>query len=331
MTAIGIDLGTTNSVVAVYDPENKTTKVITVDGARSTPSVVNLKREDGEKDELLVGQNAVRWGTRNAENTILSVKRLMGRDYADPSVRETRSRRNYRIVPGPNDDPRAHVMIGDTIHTPAEVSTFILEHLRNGASQTLNADVTHAVITVPAYFEEAQRAATREAGERAGLVVKRIIDEPTAAAIAFGVELGEQDRRRVLVYDLGGGTFDISVLNLTRDKQGHPHFHIMKYEGDSWLGGDDFDKLIVDRIIDWVKDKIDDEDVDPTRSAEFMFRAKQAAETAKQFLSASQSADIVMPYAYKVAGELIDVTMKLTRQEFDELIEPYVEKTITRR
>jgi molecular chaperone DnaK len=325
VTAIGIDLGTTNSVVATYDPERARPSVVTVAGARSTPSVVSVKRHDG-KDELLVGQNALNWANRDPENTILSVKRLMGRDFADPSVEQARRRRSYQIVPGPNDDPRAHVVLRGTVHTPAEISTFILEWLKSGAEQKLNTPVTHAVITVPAYFEEAQRTATREAGERAGLVVRRIIDEPTAAAIAFGLELGAQDRRRVLVYDLGGGTFDISVLNATRDKQGHPHFQVIEFTGDNWLGGDDFDALIVNRIVDWVKRNAG---VDPSGNTEFMFRAKEAAEKAKIFISNSNSADIVIPYAYKVAGEFIDVTMTLTRHEFDELIEPYIEKTVS--
>jgi molecular chaperone DnaK (HSP70) len=325
VTAIGIDLGTTNSVVATYDPERARTRVVTVGGARSTPSAVSIKREDGKDDELLVGQNAINWANADPENTILSVKRLMGRDYADQEVEAARRRRSYRIVPGPDEDPRAHVIIGDTTYTPADVSTFILERLRNGAAQTLDAHVSHAVITVPAYFEEAQRTATREAGEQAGLVVKRIIDEPTAAAIAFGLELGEHDRRRVLVYDLGGGTFDISVLNATRDKQGHPHFQVMQFTGDNWLGGDDFDALIVDRIIDWVRTSAG---VDPTGDAEFMFRAKDAAEKAKVFLSDNASANIVIPYAHKTPDGFIDVTMSLSRDEFDALIEQLVERTI---
>ncbi|WP_103339969.1 Hsp70 family protein [Amycolatopsis sp. CA-126428] len=322
MTAIGIDLGTTNSVVATYTPENDRTRVVTVGGSRSTPSVVGLREHNGQR-EILVGQNALNWGKRDPRNTILSVKRLMGRDFEDPSVQQARSRRSYRIVPGPDEDPRAHVVLGDTVHTPAEVSTFILERLKTAASDT---PVTHAVITVPAYFHETQRAATREAGERAGLVVKRIIDEPTAAAVAFGVELGERDRRRVLVYDLGGGTFDISVLNMTRDKQGRPHLQVMEFNGDTWLGGDDFDSLIVDEIVDWVKRE---GEVDPSGDAGFMFLARTEAEAAKRFLSDNSSADITIGHAYKVAGDYLDVTMTLTRSRFDELIEPLVERTIT--
>jgi molecular chaperone DnaK (HSP70) len=321
VTAIGIDLGTTNSVVATYTPENNRVRVVTVGGSRSMPSVVGLRQRDGQQ-EILVGQNALNWGKREPENTILSVKRLMGRDFDDPSVQQARSKRSYRIVPGPNEDPRAHVVLGDTVYTPAEVSTFILERLKNAASDT---QVTHAVITVPAYFHETQRAATREAGERAGLVVKRIIDEPTAAAVAFALELGEQDRRRVLVYDLGGGTFDISVLNMARDRQGRPHFHVMEFNGDNWLGGDDFDALIVERIVDWVRRNAG---ADPSGDAEFLFLAKEAAETTKRFLSDNASADITIGHAFKVAGEYIDVTMTLTRAEFDELIEPLVAETI---
>jgi molecular chaperone DnaK len=324
VTAIGIDLGTTNSVVATYDPGRARPRVVTVGGARSTPSAVSMRHQDG-KEELLVGRNALNWANRDPENAILSVKRLMGRDFADPVVEQARLRRSYQIVPGPDEDPRAHVVILGKVHAPAEVSTFILEHLRNGAAQTLNTPVTHAVITVPAYFEEAQRKATREAGERAGLVVKRIIDEPTAAAIAFGLESGNLDRRRVLVYDLGGGTFDISVLNATEDKQGQPHFQAIEFNGDNWLGGDDFDALIVDRIIDWVKTNAG---ADPSGNAEFMFRAKEAAEKAKLFLSDNDSADIVIPYAYKTAEGFIDVTMTLSREDFDALIEPLVERTI---
>ncbi|GAA4232482.1 hypothetical protein GCM10022254_32450 [Actinomadura meridiana] len=325
MTAIGIDLGTTNSVVATYDPERKRSRLLTVGGERKVPSVVSVHRRDG-RDELLVGRNALRWAMNDPENTILSVKRLMGRDFTDPAVQETRRQRSYRIVPGPDDDPRAHVMLLDEVHAPAAVSAFILEYLAGGAAQTLNAPVTHAVITVPAYFEEAQRKATQEAGERAGLVVKRIIDEPTAAAIAFGYEATDLDRRRVLVYDLGGGTFDISLLNATRDRQGQPHFQVIEFNGDTWLGGDDFDALIVERIIDWVRTNAE---TDPSGDPEFMFRAKEAAEEAKRWLSEHDSADILLKYAYETAeGTRGDVAMSLTRAEFEAMIEPRVDRTI---
>ncbi len=326
MTAIGIDLGTTNSVVAKYDPEDKKTSVLNISGgSRSMPSVVGVKQKDGN-EELLVGANALNWAEKDPANTILSVKRLMGRDFADPEVQESRNRRSYQIVPGPENDPRAHVMMCDKRYTPAEVSTFILERLKQAAARTLNTTVTHAVITVPAYFQEAQRAATREAGERAGLVVKRIIDEPTAAAVAYGLELRVGERRRVLVYDLGGGTFDISILNTTKDNEGQPHFQVLEFTGNNWLGGDDFDLLIVEKIIDWLRDNAN---VDPAGNNELLFRAKKAAEEAKRTLSESDSADIVIPFAFRSPGGYVDVEMTLTRQEFDTMIEPLVDKTIT--
>jgi molecular chaperone DnaK len=325
VTAIGIDLGTTNSVVAKYDPERAQASVVTVGGARSTPSAVSITQRDG-KEGLLVGLSALNWAERDPVNTIVSVKRLMGRDFADPAVEEARHRRSYQIVPGPDDDPRAHVVIRDKVYTPAEVSTFILNRLTQGAAQALNTSVTHAVITVPAYFKEAQRAATREAGERAGLVVKRIIDEPTAAAIAFGLELREGERRRVLVYDLGGGTFDISILNTTRDSAGHPHFQVLEFNGDNWLGGDDFDTLIVDRIIDWIKHNAG---MDPSDDNEFLFRAKKEAEKVKRGLSDDDVVDVILPWAHRAAGGYVDVYMPLTRQEFDTLIEPLVDRTIS--
>ncbi|GDY31985.1 Hsp70 family protein [Gandjariella thermophila] len=324
MTAIGIDLGTTNSVVARYDPEQDRASVVTIGGARSTPSVVSL-RQRGGKEDLLVGGPALNWAKAAPANTILSVKRLMGRDFADPAVAETRARRSYQIVSGPNDDPRAHVVIGERTYTPAQVSTMILERLKNGAAEKLKEDVTHAVITVPAYFKEAQRAATREAGEQAGLVVKRIIDEPTAAAIAFGLELREGERRRVLVYDLGGGTFDISILNTAKDADGHNHFQVLDFVGDNWLGGDDFDLLIVEKIIEWVRRNAA---VDPSGDDEFLFIAKKAAEEAKRTLSEADWADIIIPAAFRAAGSPVDVEMTLTRDDFEALIEPLVDRTI---
>ena len=324
MTAIGIDLGTTNSVVARYDSERGDATVVPVAGARWTPSVVSVRQRDGG-DERLVGVPALNWAKRNPADTIVSVKRLMGRDYADPAVEEARKRRSYRIVPGSDTDPRAHVMIGGVTHTPAEVSTMILERLRVGAEEKLRGDVTHAVITVPAYFRQAQRAATREAGEQAGLVVKRIIDEPTAAAVAFGVELREGERRRVLVYDLGGGTFDISILNTTRDAEGHNHFQVLEFVGDNWLGGDDFDLLVVEKIIEWVRRNAG---VDPSADAEFLFHAKRAAEDAKRELSETGSTDIIIPAAFRSAGGPVDVEMTLTRAEFEEMIRPLVDRTI---
>ncbi|THV39834.1 Hsp70 family protein [Glycomyces buryatensis] len=324
MTAIGIDLGTTNSVVARRDGAREGAAVVKVHGKSGTPSVVGLRRRDG-KDEFLVGANALNFAKRDPQHTIQSVKRLMGRDFADPAVEQARGRRAYQITTGPGGDPRAHVVMGDTTYSPVEVSTMILRHLRDGAQEKLGEDVTAAVITVPAYFQEAQRTATREAGEAAGMVVKRIIDEPTAAAIAFGLEWDKGERRRVLVYDLGGGTFDISILNTTQDAEGQNHFQVLDFVGDNWLGGDDFDLLIVDKIIDWVKRE---SGTDPAGDTKFLFLAKEAAEEAKRELTESDSADIIIPAAFRTAGGVGDVEMTLSKDEFDAMIEPLVDKTL---
>ncbi|MEU6860570.1 Hsp70 family protein [Glycomyces sp. NPDC046736] len=325
MTAIGIDLGTTNSVVARRDPARGEVRVVKVHGRAGTPSVVGLRRRAGSEDEVLVGTPALNWANRDPENTIQSVKRLMGRDFAEDAVAEALARRPYKITAGPGDDPRAHVVMGGQTYSPIDISTKILEHLRTGARDKLGEEITHAVITVPAYFREAQRAATRQAGAAAGLVVKRIIDEPTAAAIAFGLEQRQGDRRRVLVYDLGGGTFDISILNSAQDAEGRNFFQVLDFVGDNWLGGDDFDLLIVDRIIDHVKRE---HDVDPSTDTKFLFQAKKAAENAKRELTEADSAEIFIEAAFKFAGGTGDVDMVLTRGEFDALIGPKVEATL---
>ncbi|RRR98652.1 Hsp70 family protein [Glycomyces terrestris] len=325
MTAIGIDLGTTNSVVARRDSDRADVEVVKIHGKASTPSVVGLRKRAGQDAEFLIGTFALNVAERDPKNTIQSVKRLMGRDFDDQAVRDAADRRPYAIVPGEGDDARAHVVMGDRPYTPEDVSTMILRHLRSGASDKLGEEVTHAVITVPAYFREAQRAATRKAGEAAGLVVKRIIDEPTAAAIAFGLDQREGEQRRVLVYDFGGGTFDISILNSVRDGQGRNHFQVLSYTGDNWLGGDDFDQLIVDRIVAWVRSNFG---VDPAGDARFLFLAKRAAEKAKLELTEAPSAEIYIGGAFQDAGGLGDVEMELTRAEFDAMIEPLVSRTL---
>ncbi|MFE2942046.1 Hsp70 family protein [Streptomyces sp. NPDC059255] len=326
MKAIGIDLGTTNSAVAEYKPDQKRASVlVNGDGKPLTPSVVGVRIRNGEHTRL-IGGPALNWAKREPKDTIVSVKRLMGRDYADADVADARGRLSYRIVPGPDQDPRAHVMIAGTAYTPAQVSTMILEKLKQDATDRLGRTPTHAVITVPAYFREAQRAATRAAGEAAGLVVKRIIDEPTAAAIAFGVDLQPGERRRILVYDLGGGTFDISILYATKDSEGNNHFQVLDFAGDNWLGGDDFDLLVVDRIIEWIKQNAG---VDPSEDLKFRFTAKQEAELAKRELSQAAEVDIIVPAALRAdGGTVVDVDMTLSRAEFEEMIEPLVARTI---
>ncbi|MFC3491936.1 Hsp70 family protein [Glycomyces rhizosphaerae] len=325
MTAIGIDLGTTNSVVARGRGARKDAAVVKIHGKSGTPSVVGLRRR-GDKEEFLVGTNALNFAKLDPQHTIMSVKRLMGRDFADPAVEQARRRRAYTIKAGPDGDPRAHVVMGDKAYTPIEVSTMILRHLRDGAREKIGEDIDSAVITVPAYFQEAQRAATREAGEAAGMVVKRIIDEPTAAAIAFGLEWEKGEQRRVLVYDLGGGTFDISILNAVQDDQGENHFQVLDFVGDNWLGGDDFDMLIVDRIIDWVKREAG---IDPSSDTKFLYLAKEKAEEAKRDLTESDVADIIIPAAFRTAGGVGDIEMALTRDEFDAMIEPLIDKTLS--
>ncbi|WP_030683678.1 Hsp70 family protein [Streptomyces sp. NRRL B-1347] len=325
MKAIGIDLGTTNSAVAAHDPHRDDIAVLTNSkGDRLTPSVVGLARRDG-KDQTLVGEDALRWAVRQPEETIVSVKRLMGRDFADRPVAQARERLSYEIVSGPDDDPRAHVLLGGRSRTPSEISSVILDKLVRDAARTLGEQVTHAVITVPAYFRDAQRAATREAAERAGLVVKKIIDEPTAAAVAFGLHRPGGARSRVLVYDLGGGTFDISVLNTVKDREGNSQFQVLRSAGDIWLGGDDFDLAIVERIITWMRDE---RGVDPSGDKEFLFQAKKAAEAAKRELNELSETYLVIPAAYHGPEGIVDVEMALTRDEFQEMIAPLVTRTM---
>ncbi|MFI0409328.1 Hsp70 family protein [Actinomadura sp. 3N508] len=325
-TAIGIDLGTTNSAVALYDPDRTEAKIISnADGGGLTPSVVYRRVRD-ERESVLVGAGAVKYVAMEPRNTVVSVKRLMGRDFEDPAVRETRDRLGYEIVGGPDGDPRAHVRLAGAVYRPAQISSMILRKLVQDASRTLGREVTQAVITVPAYFRDSQRAATREAAEEIGLRVKKIIDEPTAAAIAFGLSKRPMERSRVLVYDLGGGTFDISILNTVKDHDGHGQFQVLEFSGDSWLGGDDFDMKIVQRIIDWVKAT---HGVDPSGDKEFLAVAKRAADEAKRQLNEDSETEIIIPAAYRAEGLVVDVKMPLTRDEFDEMIEPMVARTMT--
>ncbi|MFD0632217.1 Hsp70 family protein [Catenulispora yoronensis] len=327
MTAIGIDLGTTNSAVAVHDKQTGGARVLrNGEGQVLTPSVVGVHTTGATGVQTFaVGTPAVNWAFREARDTIFSVKRLMGRDFLDDAVVETNRHMSYDIVPGPGQDPRAHVMLAGQMYSPVQVSTMILEKLAEDAAAHLPEPPTHAVITVPAYFNEAQRVATREAGEKAGLVVKRIIDEPTAAAVAFGVDLREGDKRRVLVFDLGGGTFDISILNATRDAAGRNHLQVLDFSGDNWLGGDDFDLLIVKRIIDWVKETAD---LDPSHDAKFLYKAKYEAEKAKRQLSQTQVVDIIIPAAYRADGVIVDIDLQLTRAEYEVMIAGLVDTTI---
>jgi molecular chaperone DnaK len=319
--AIGIDLGTTNSVAAIDD--GKTHTLPTRMNERLTPSVVSFRAaRQGRPGQILVGRAAVNNAANAADQTIFSIKRLMGLAIDDDLVVQASKYYPYTIVGADQPDDRGvRVVLNDQKYTPVEISSMILQQVVEDAKQALGADITHAIITVPAYFNEAQRAATREAGLQAGLKVKRIIDEPTAAAIAFGVDQG-QDRHRVLVYDLGGGTFDISVIQMVDQK-----YEVLEMDGDKWLGGDDFDRQIVNLLIKWVKENYND--FDPSGDKRFLMLAKQNAERAKIALSGQDEFDVIIPAATRTSdGEMVDIEMSVTRTEFEQMIKPMVDRTI---
>src|SRR5581483_4978164 len=271
---IGIDLGTTNSVVAVM--EGGEPKVIAnEEGGRTTPSVVAFTKTG----ERLVGQVAKRQAITNPENTVFSIKRFMGRRYNE--VSEEMKMVPYKVVP---DGDRVAVEISGKKYTPPEISAMILQKLKKAAEDYLGEKVTDAVITVPAYFNDAQRQATKDAGRIAGLDVKRIINEPTAAALAFGLDKAEKGDRKIAVYDLGGGTFDISIIEIA-DVDGEMQFEVLSTNGDTFLGGEDFDQRIIDYIIGEFKKE---QGVDLSKDVLALQRLKEAAEKAKIELSSSQ-------------------------------------------
>jgi molecular chaperone DnaK len=304
---IGIDLGTTNSVVA-HEDRTGVDVVLNRANERVTCSVVGLHAKSGE---TLVGTAAADNAARNPENTIFSIKRLMGRFYDDPNVQEVQRRYQYRVVK-PEDGDDVRVMLGDRMLTPTEVSAMIMRKMKEDAEARLGDEVTHAVITVPAYFSMSQRLATRMAGEMAGVRVKTIIDEPTAAAMAFGVDLEPRAMKNVLVYDLGGGTFDISVLFISGEM-----FTQMAIEGDMWLGGDDFDHAIMDYVLKAVQKE---HNTDPSNNGQFMVLLKKAAEKAKIELSEMLSTAIMLAAAVPLPdGSRGDVDVDLNRRTFEDL------------
>jgi molecular chaperone DnaK len=322
MVAIGIDLGTTNSAAAIADQEGGTPRLLSRRAAL-TPSIVSYMSNVGEPTAVIVGEEALQRaqrpsGHRTAEQTIISVKRLMGRTTNDAEVEQIKRRYAYRIADsGDPGDSGVRVLIGNTPYTPTEISAQILRHIAADAAAALGEAVTHAVITVPAYFSEAQRAATRLAAQQAGLIVKKMIDEPTAAAIAFGLS-HRNERHYALVYDLGGGTFDISLVQIS-DNQ----FAVLATEGDMWLGGDDFDLAIVAAIAQKISD---DEKFDPSDDSSFQLAAKQAAERAKLELSSASTSTITLSVTR--SARLVPFQMTLSRQHFEELIEPFIERTL---
>ncbi len=309
---IGIDLGTTNSCVAVMEG-NEPVVIPNSEGRRTTPSVVAFM--DGGKGERKVGDPAKRQAITNPKNTIMSIKRFMGKKYSD--VKEEMKMVSYQVEQGPNDTVR--VRIGDRLYTPQEISAMILQKMKSTAEDYLGHPVTEAVITVPAYFNDAERQATKEAGQIAGLDVKRIINEPTAAALAYGLDKKNKDMK-IAVYDLGGGTFDISILEL-----GDGVFEVKSTNGDVHLGGDDFDM----RIINWLADEFKAEhNVDLRKDPMALQRLKEAAEKAKIELSSSQETEINLPYITSIDGVPQHLVKKLSRSKFEQLIDDLVQRTL---
>lgn len=307
---IGIDLGTTNSCVAVMEG-NEPVVIPNSEGRRTTPSVVAFT-ENGERK---VGDPAKRQAITNPTNTIFSIKRFMGETFNQ--VSKEISRVPYKVVKGENDTPR--VKIGDKEYSPQEISAMILQKMKKTAEDYLGTEIKEAVITVPAYFSDSQRQATKEAGEIAGLDVKRIINEPTAAALAYGLEKKHKDIK-VAVYDLGGGTFDISILEL-----GEGVFEVKSTNGNTHLGGDDFDH----EIINWLADEFQkDEGLDLRKDPMALQRLKEAAEKAKIELSSSTETEINLPYIMPVDGVPKHLVKKLSRSKLEQLIDPLMQATV---
>ena len=314
---IGIDLGTTNSCVSIM--EGNTTRVIeNSEGARTTPSIVAYQ-EDGE---VLVGASAKRQAVTNAENTIYAVKRLIGRKFEEKEVQKDIDLMPYKICKADNGD--AWVDVRGKKLAPQQVSAEILRKMKKTAEDYLGESVTEAVITVPAYFNDAQRQATKDAGRIAGLDVKRIINEPTAAALAFGLDKHQQGDRKIAVYDLGGGTFDVSIIEIS-SVDGEKQFEVLSTNGDTFLGGEDFDQRIIDFLVTEFRKE---QGVDLTRDVLALQRLKDAAEKAKIELSGSASTDINLPYVTADASGPKHLNIKLTRAKLESLVDELIERTI---
>ena len=308
---IGIDLGTTNSCVAIMSGGDPVV-IANAEGARTTPSIVGIT----EKAERLVGQIAKRQAITNPENTIFSVKRLMGRKFKSREVQEAMKRLPYKVVEADNGD--AHVVIRGKSYSPPEVSAMILQKMRQTAEDYLGEKVTEAVVTVPAYFDDSQRQATKDAGQIAGLNVLRIINEPTAASLAYGLDKKKDER--IAVYDLGGGTFDVSVLEI-----GEGVFEVKSTNGDTYLGGDDFDQ----RVMDWLVDEFKkDQGIDLKKDRMALQRLKEAAERAKIELSSSPETEINLPFITADASGPKHMVLKLTRAKLEQLVDDLIQRTI---
>ncbi|MDR4479049.1 MAG: molecular chaperone DnaK [Nitrospira sp.] len=308
---IGIDLGTTNSCVAIMSGGDPVV-IANAEGSRTTPSVVGIT----DKNERLVGQIAKRQAITNPENTIFSVKRLMGRKFRSKQVQDAMKRLPYKVVEADNGD--AHVELRGKRYSPPEVSAMILQKMRQTAEDYLGEKVTEAVVTVPAYFDDSQRQATKDAGQIAGLNVLRIINEPTAASLAYGLDKKKDER--IAVYDLGGGTFDVSVLEI-----GEGVFEVKSTNGDTYLGGDDFDE----RVMDWLVEEFKkDQGIDLRKDRMALQRLKEAAERAKIELSSSQESEINLPFITADASGPKHMVTKLTRAKLEQLVDDLIQRTI---
>jgi molecular chaperone DnaK len=314
---IGIDLGTTNSCVSVM--EGGQPKVIeNSEGARTTPSIIAYQ-DDGE---ILVGAPAKRQAVTNPKNTLYAVKRLIGRKFDEKEVQKDIAMMPYQIIKADNSD--AWIAVRDKKLAPPQISAEVLRKMKKTAEDYLGEEVTEAVITVPAYFNDAQRQATKDAGRIAGLDVKRIINEPTAAALAFGLDKTGKGDRKIAVYDLGGGTFDVSIIEIA-DVDGEMQFEVLSTNGDTFLGGEDFDQRMIDYIIDEFK-KINGLDLSKDPIA--LQRIKASAERAKIELSSSQQTEINEPYIAMANGAPVHLNLKMTRAKLESLVEELISKTI---
>ena len=310
---VGIDLGTTNSVIAVLEG-GEPTVITTAEGSRLTPSIVAFTKTG----ERLVGQTAKRQATINPENTIFSVKRFIGRHFDDPETAEDRSRLPYPIEKGPQNDIRIRVPVKNQSYTPQEISAMVLAKMKKDAEDYLGQPVTQAVITVPAYFNDSQRQATKDAGRVAGLEVLRIINEPTAAALAYGLD--KKNDERILVFDLGGGTFDVSILDVSEGL-----IEVVSTNGDTHLGGDDWDLAVVD----WVtSDFLRDQGIDLKQDRQALQRVREAAEKAKVELSSTMETEINLPFITADMNGPKHLQMRLTRAKFEQLTEGLLQRIV---
>ena len=314
---IGIDLGTTNSCVAIM--EGNTTKVIeNSEGARTTPSIIAYQ-EDGE---ILVGASAKRQSVTNPRNTVYASKRLIGRKFSEKEVQKDIDLMPYKIVAADNGD--AWIEVRGKKMAPPQISAEVLRKMKKTAEDYLGEEVTEAVITVPAYFNDSQRQATKDAGRIAGLDVKRIINEPTAAALAFGLDKHGKGDRKIAVFDLGGGTFDISIIEIA-DVDGEKQFEVLSTNGDTFLGGEDFDQRLIDYIVTEFKKE---QGVDLTKDVLALQRLKEAAEKAKIELSSNTQTDINLPYVTADASGPKHLNIKLTRAKLESLVDELIERTM---